>query len=212
MEKNSILASPAAATRPPPTTRNVSPDLLRARMAVLAILQSHEAEATKCIPSLPSHSTLAHPDMLTIDLLIYFAFVWMILLTLADVQQLQAEEQSDISPGLASMCTYYGYELWGNQKFDLAHRIYTKAAELDPSPVNLLNLAISSKEYLHDSKRFHELLLKVEGIRWCLFVLFLLLICYEGHLRHKKIYPRNPPEKKTLCTSTEPCLISRSTG
>ena len=49
MEKNPILMSPAASTLPPPTTRNASPDLLRARMAVLAILQSHEAEAHKYI-------------------------------------------------------------------------------------------------------------------------------------------------------------------
>lgn len=81
-----------------------------------------------------------------------------------DIQQIQADETNNISPGLASMCAYYGYELWENEKFDLAHKIYTKAAELDPSPINLLNLAISHKEYLHDSKHYHELLVKVEGI------------------------------------------------
>jgi hypothetical protein len=145
MEKNPILASPAAASLPPPTARNVSPELLRARVAVLAILQSHEGEAMKCIASCESSCII-------------------VLNTRVDVQQLQADESSDISAGLASMCTYYGYELWENEKYDLAHKIYTKAAELDPSPINLLNLAISSKEYLHDSKRYLELLLKVEGI------------------------------------------------
>lgn len=50
MEKNPFVTTPSAPSLPPPTTRNTSPDLLRARMVVLAILQAHEAEAMKCIP------------------------------------------------------------------------------------------------------------------------------------------------------------------
>ncbi len=49
MEKNTIIASSPLATLPPPTTRNTDPILLRARIAILALLQSHEAEAQKCI-------------------------------------------------------------------------------------------------------------------------------------------------------------------
>jgi hypothetical protein len=85
-------------------------------------------------------------------------------MTWIDIQQLQAEEEGSISAGLASMCTYYGYELWNNEKFDLAHKIYMKALELDPSPLTTLNVAVSTKEYLKDNKKFLDMLLKAEGI------------------------------------------------
>jgi hypothetical protein len=49
MEKNSVMTTPAAIGLLPPTTRNTSPDLLRARIAILATLQSHDAEAQKYI-------------------------------------------------------------------------------------------------------------------------------------------------------------------
>ncbi len=80
-----------------------------------------------------------------------------------DIQQLKADSPQ-IANSLHSMCTYYAFELWKNGKQDLAHKCYTKAVELEPSSENYLNLAISTKEYLKDNKKYHELLLKAEDI------------------------------------------------
>jgi len=127
MEKNPVLATSSAGSLLPPTTRNSNPILLRGRIAILAILQSHEAEAQKYI------------------------------------QQLQTDANY-VAASLPDMCSYYGYELWNNGKPDLAYKIYLKAMDLDPTPANILNVAVASKEYLKDSKKFHEYLTKAEEI------------------------------------------------
>lgn len=62
------------------------------------------------------------------------------------------------------MCSYYGYQLWKNNKPDLAYKAYLKAMELEPTPANILNVAVATKDYLKDNKKFSEYLFKSEGI------------------------------------------------